>query len=435
MENHVIRDDDLHFVIDPDTRVIVNNSSKTKLMQYDHNSETCTFEIPRFVEGHDMSKCTSIQIHYLNTGSGTSSSVREVNAGVYEIRDPQVTDDDKLIFTWLITQNATTYAGTLKFQIRFRCVHLDKSDDYYDEYVWNTDIYSSIEIAPSVDNSGAIYEEYEDVLNQWKMDVDHTLNTWKTEIKEEVSNALKDKAIGDTVQINVSPLPHTVVAKVKTKNIIPYPFSGTSGMIDDVMVTVNDDQTVTFNGTPSKNTSFALASFNKKIPAEKGKTYTIRHTGTFGGSHYAVVSILDASASIIQTVRSNANGVTFVAQEDGIFTIAYVFIANQTLDNVTSAIQLEEGYAATSISPYVDPTKVTLTVYGADKTNVLRTFEPSEDCMYKMESISPTMVLSTDTTGALIEVDYNQDLCTFKENVIDMITQLKQAIIELGGTA
>ncbi len=174
-DNHIVQDSDLYFTIDPVTRTITNKSGKTKLMQYDHNSEMCTFEIPRCIEGHDMSLCDSIQIHYLNTGSGTSASVRGVNVGIYEATDAQTTKDDKLVFTWLISQNATVYAGTLKFQIKFECY--STNEHYPDGYVWNTDTYSAFEVAAGIDNSNAVFEEYVDLLNQWKAEIDEDLKS------------------------------------------------------------------------------------------------------------------------------------------------------------------------------------------------------------------------------------------------------------------
>lgn len=62
---HSVYDTDPHFAIDPITRAITNQSTtKTQLMQYDHNSERFTFEIPRLVDGHDMKLCDKIEIHY-----------------------------------------------------------------------------------------------------------------------------------------------------------------------------------------------------------------------------------------------------------------------------------------------------------------------------------------------------------------------------------
>ena len=56
-----IKDADPYFEIKTDTREIINKSkTKTKIMQYDHNSERFTFSLPRFIEGHDMLECDSI---------------------------------------------------------------------------------------------------------------------------------------------------------------------------------------------------------------------------------------------------------------------------------------------------------------------------------------------------------------------------------------
>ena len=64
---HSIYDCDTHFVIDPVTREIKNESEKTVIVQNDHNSERFSFELPKTIEGHDMSLCNVVQVHYLNT--------------------------------------------------------------------------------------------------------------------------------------------------------------------------------------------------------------------------------------------------------------------------------------------------------------------------------------------------------------------------------
>ena len=118
---HSVYDTDPHFAIDPITREIVNKStSKTKLIQYDHNSERFTFEIPRLVDRHDMSLCDKIEIHYINVDAAT----KESHADVYEVDDKQISPagEDVVIFSWLIKRTATGYAGTLNFLIEFSCL-------------------------------------------------------------------------------------------------------------------------------------------------------------------------------------------------------------------------------------------------------------------------------------------------------------------------
>lgn len=162
---HNIIDDDKYFTIDPITRTITNLSgSTTRLMQYDHNSERFTFEMPRYIENHDMSLSDLAEIHYVNSSTGTSASKREMNYGIYKINDMSVDSEDEetVKFTWLISQNATQHAGTLKFQIKFKCY--DETSAEVPNYIWNTDMYNSISIVAGLNSTDAIEEAYPDVL-------------------------------------------------------------------------------------------------------------------------------------------------------------------------------------------------------------------------------------------------------------------------------
>ena len=159
---HSVIDDDLSFIIDPSTREIGNGSQKVKLMQYDHNSEQFTFEIPRFVEGHDMSLCNSIRVNYINI----NKSNREQHPGVYEVSDIKV-EEDNIIFSWLVSRNATQYVGPLNFLIKFMC--FDEND--YITYEWHTDIFKSASVSTGMNNEESIEEVYPDILEKWKNDV------------------------------------------------------------------------------------------------------------------------------------------------------------------------------------------------------------------------------------------------------------------------
>ena len=122
---HEIQDKDTMFVIDPETRNISSSSSKIVLIQNDHNSEIFTFSIPRFVEGHDMNLCNKIEVHYTNLNKRT----REESSDIYPVTDQKV-EEDNLIFTWLISGNATKYPGTLSFSIKFGCIEEDSTYSY-----------------------------------------------------------------------------------------------------------------------------------------------------------------------------------------------------------------------------------------------------------------------------------------------------------------
>ena len=158
---HAVIDSDNHFIINPVTREITNNSKKVKLMQGDHASEIFTFEIPRYVDGHDMSLCNKIAIHYINIGQNGS------NPDVHLVEDASIDDaEENLVFSWLIYRTATKYPGTLNFLIKFSCV-----TDGIIEYQWNTDIFKGIMIAAGIDNEETLVEEYSDILQKWKDDI------------------------------------------------------------------------------------------------------------------------------------------------------------------------------------------------------------------------------------------------------------------------
>lgn len=160
---HSVYDDDKHFSIDPETREIKNESGKFVLIQYDHNSERITFEIPKEVDGHDMSLCNVVQIHYINIEGSKEPLTYEGICDVEDLR-PSPDNPDMLIGSWLISRNATQYVGTLNFVVYFSCV----AEDGTIEYAWSTDIHKDIKISSGIYNSEVIVGEYADILEQWR---------------------------------------------------------------------------------------------------------------------------------------------------------------------------------------------------------------------------------------------------------------------------
>lgn len=157
---HSVYDTDHHFKIDPLTRAITTESKKVTLTQGDHNSERFTFELPRFIEGHDMKTCNRVQVHYINIDQLT----RAQSADLYEADDFDVSpeDEDVVIFSWLIHGNATKYAGLLNFAVRFMCVN-----DIKVEYSWNTAIYTAVNISNGINNTEQVAEDFSDILQIW----------------------------------------------------------------------------------------------------------------------------------------------------------------------------------------------------------------------------------------------------------------------------
>ena len=159
---HPLYDSDPHFSINADTRIITYTSpEKLILIQGDHNSEIVTFDIPRYIDGHDMMLSDVVQVHYINIDSNNSHNR---NSGIYEVLDLQVSPDDEnfCVCSWLISKNATLFVGPLTFTLRFACTNASKL-----VYVWNTAIYNGIPVSNGIDNSDIVVEEYADILESW----------------------------------------------------------------------------------------------------------------------------------------------------------------------------------------------------------------------------------------------------------------------------
>lgn len=188
---HNVYDSDTRFVINPTTRVIKNESlRKTVLIQHDHNSERFTFELPRMIEGHDMSLCDKVEVHYLNIDSAT----KEQKSGKYEVTDLQIApgDEEKVICSWLISNNATSLCGSLNFLIRFCC-----TENTFIRYAWNTAICKDISVGNGIDASNMFEEEYVDIIEQWKASVMQTfqndLTAWKNAKEAEIEESMAAK--------------------------------------------------------------------------------------------------------------------------------------------------------------------------------------------------------------------------------------------------
>ena len=159
---HNIIDTGNRFVINPELRTITTKTSELILTQGDHNSKRYTFEAPRIIEGHDMTLCNRIEIHYDNI----SRNKKELSEGFY-IADDLTVDGDAIVFTWLISGNVTRLAGSVQFWINFICV--DEDGELI--YSWGTDVFKGVRVIANNRNTEEVIRTFPDVLEQWKQEV------------------------------------------------------------------------------------------------------------------------------------------------------------------------------------------------------------------------------------------------------------------------
>lgn len=388
---HSVRDTGAHFLIDQFTRHIKNDSAnKTTIVQYDHNSERLTFEIPLYVDGHAMTLCDLIEIHYINISTDGNSQ----NPGTYEVNDIKA-EGENAVFTWLISQECTQLAGSLNFFIVFKC-----TENGVTVYRWGTEIYKNLPISAGMDNGEAVLTEYPDILAQWKAQLfsasdtavlnvataeanalaaieaageakkqavldsipdeyevmGQNVNANAANIKE-LANAIKGKLSGSVVRANdVSPMDHNPVVLAHGKNLIPYPYTETTKQVNGITFTDNGDGTITANGTATETTTFKL---HNKVPLIGGKTYVMN-------SNYIVISYKNEVGSAKWLVGTTP----FVWNEEYTLVQAYLQISSgATLDNVVIKPQVERGNTVTDYEAWFDPSTVTVTRLGKNLLN------------------------------------------------------------------
>lgn len=175
-------DNDRKFRIDPQTRTIKNASYDKELVQYDSSSEVFTFEMPRYVEGHDMGTAKNVKVYYVNKGAS-----EEIVDSTDVTSTLKITDDgtNTAVFSWTIPANATQHEGTLDFAVTFTCPEVSP------DYIWSTKIYSGVVINKGLRNSSEIIKRDPDAFDAILTRVSEAEN--KVESAENKAEAAESK--------------------------------------------------------------------------------------------------------------------------------------------------------------------------------------------------------------------------------------------------
>ena len=181
------------------------------------------------------------------------------------------------------------------------------------------------------------------------------------------ANALRGKKQGGTVRIDdAAPVQHEMALRVNGKNLVPYPYRDGSKTINGVTFTVNEDGTVTANGTSTEDTTFVLHNMSGLaglVHFPKGK-YSL--SGVSEGSYstyYMNVAFFNNGAKIVDTTFTSTKTIDLPQDADALY-IGLQIKSGVSVSNRIFSPQIEAGDAATAYEPYIPPTAMRVQRYG-----------------------------------------------------------------------
>lgn len=185
-----------HIVIKPDRYIVVPESLRKIAVQHDHNSETVTFDCPKYWDGVDMST-KKIYINYMRADEvpGSYMCSPDTNGDVVATTDPK--DPSMMHFTWKLSGHVTAVNGIISFLV---CIK-EATNTGKESFHWNTELCQELKISKGFETD-EMYSEPQnaDVITQILL----RMETFEATVDNAVQEANKAlKSAGDTLtQVN-----------------------------------------------------------------------------------------------------------------------------------------------------------------------------------------------------------------------------------------
>ena len=131
------------------------------------------------------------------------------------------------------------------------------------------------------------------------------------------------------------------------KNLIPFPYYNDSRTVNGITFTVNDDGTVTANGTPTVATAFefSVKTVNLKANTSYILSGTPKGMNDNGNKFYLNLSLFKDGA-VIKNHSDRGDGIVFTCDGDYVSSLTLWIGAGTTVDNITLKPMLNEGTKA-----------------------------------------------------------------------------------------
>ncbi len=362
---HIVFDSDTRFYINAVTRQIkADPKQKSVIMQNDHNSERFTFELPRIIEGHDMSICNQVEVHYLNSSSKDKESFR---MGLYVAEDLQISQEDpeKVVCSWLVSQNATQLVGKLSFRLRFKCV-----EDGVITYAWHTAIFADISVSDGINADETFEMDYVDIIEQWKEAVRIEFAHWHEETVAEMSDEItawkeveSGKVRGEMTSFSAQWNQALATERKRIDNIVALPNGSTTGdaELHDIRVGADGNTYLTAGEAvrtqhnllieASDSVEWIYGAWNASGPVDYDKKVVVRTANKLSDS---VVSLNSPENMTIHICAFTENREVRFLSSDSIFESAMDNLGHFNYVNIARIRDVYPNYEFHAVLRYDD---------------------------------------------------------------------------------
>ena len=174
------------------------------------------------------------------------------------------------------------------------------------------------------------------------------------------SKIIKKTVSGTYISVDdVSEFPHKVACKVESVNLLRGLSSATR---NGITLTVNEDKSVTINGTATATTTFYL----QDIVLPEGKYVLSGRNNPGNRQNFYIQANLKVSTGSGQSLlaKDTGYGAGFELSEKSTILTFIGILTGATIDNVTIYPMLNRGTEALPYTPYVKPEEVSVTRCG-----------------------------------------------------------------------
>ena len=218
-------------------------------------------------------------------------------------------------------------------------------------------------------------------------------------------NSVSNFKSGSVVQIDdVSPVTHNMSVKVRSKNILPYPYAETTKIESGITITDSGDGSISLSGTSTAQVNFY---FSQNLQLKKGITYTLSLSGDYSFGGTSTLWIYNSTYNLAYLPIYSTNYCTFTPTEDINGIDCYLVIPQDRTVNGTLKIQLEVGSNATAYTPYFPDLTAVKVIKSNASGEAVAEYTPNADgTVNGVTSLYPNTTLMTDTEGVIIDCEY-----------------------------